>query len=143
MNKRQPCDRMMHDRGPQPTVFRLCRLAKENRTFRTAVWTGEHLQVTVMCIPVGGEIGLEMHDTVDQLICVQEGCALLQTGTCRESLTHSQKVPAGCTVMIPACTCHNLVNIGHVPLKLYSVYAPPEHPFGTVHCTKAEADAAE
>jgi mannose-6-phosphate isomerase-like protein (cupin superfamily) len=135
-NNRNP---NIKDYGPEPFVANIDCLAKTNPYYRTALWTGEHLQVTLMSIPVGGDIGLEMHDNIDQFIRIEDGCALIKMGKCEDNLDYQRKVNSNFAVLVPACTWHNIVNIGNTPLKLYSVYAPPKHPFGTVHRTKEEA----
>ena len=131
------------DHGGRPFVGNIEHLTCENPYFRATLWTGQYLQVTLMCIPVGGEIGLEIHTDVDQFLRIESGWALVQMGASRDALTFEQKAGDNDAVIVPAGTWHNLQNTGDVPLKLYSLYAPPEHPFGTVHCTKADADAAE
>jgi mannose-6-phosphate isomerase-like protein (cupin superfamily) len=112
-------------------------LAKANTFFREVLSTGPHCQVVVMSIPVGGEIGEEVHETVDQvLVCVEgEGTAVLAG--------ERSPVTPGHLVHVPAGTLHNLVNAGSRDLRLYTIYAPPQHAPGTVHRTKAEADASE
>ncbi len=109
--------------------------ARNNPFFREVVSTGPHAQVVVMSIPPAGEIGAETHQDVDQvLVCVEgEGVAIIEG---RRSPTR-----VGDLVHVPAGTLHNIVNVGTVDLKLYTVYAPPQHAPGTVHRTKAEADA--
>lgn len=111
--------------------------AKTNEWFREVLSTGPHCQVVVMSIPVGGEIGEEVHEHVDQvLVCVEgEAHAVLEG--------ERSPVHPGHLVHVPAGTRHNLVNVGSVDLKLYTVYAPPQHAVGTIHRTKAEADASE
>ena len=131
------------DYGPNPLVVNIRCLAEQTPYFRTALWTGRYMQITLMCIPPRGEIGLEMHRDVDQLIRVEAGCGLVMMGDGPETLGYRQAVDAGYGIVIPAGTWHNLVNTGCDPLKLVSVYAPPQHPFGTVHKTKADADAWE
>jgi mannose-6-phosphate isomerase-like protein (cupin superfamily) len=112
-------------------------LAKGNDAFRREVATGQHSQVVVMTIPRGEEIGEEVHETNDQLLVIVEGeCDAVLEG-------RTSKVGPNQLVLVPAGTRHNFVNTGSVPLRLVTVYAPPEHPPGTVHQTKAEADAAE
>lgn len=98
--------------------------------------------MTLMSIEVGGDIGLEVHPNVDQFIRIEQGQGLVQMGERKDRLDFERRVSEDDAIMIPAGTWHNVTNIGHVPLKLYSIYAPPEHPFGTVHRTKAEAMAA-
>ena len=133
----------IRDYGGEPVAVNIHRLARSNSNFRTALWTGDNLQVTLMSIPVGGEIGIEMHPHTDQFLRIESGCADIMMGKCRENLTYRQKGNSDYSVMIPAGTWHNIKNIGNIPLKLYSVYAPPQHPFGTVHKTKADSDKAE
>ena len=110
--------------------------AKANSYFREVLATGPNSQVVVMSIPPGGEIGSEVHPDVDQvLVFVQgEGQAILDGETSAVGVDRLVHVPAG--------TRHNFVNTGKIDLRLYTVYAPPEHAPGTIHKTKAEADAA-
>jgi mannose-6-phosphate isomerase-like protein (cupin superfamily) len=115
----------------------LDRLARENDDFRREVETAEHSQVVLMTISAGEEIGEEVHDGIDQLLVFVDGeaDAILEG--------ESSAVRAGQAVLVPAGTRHNVVNSGAGPLRLWTVYSPPEHAPGTVHQTKAEADAAE
>ena len=131
----------LKDYGGQPFVVNIEQAAKRNPNYRTAIWTGKHLQVTLMSIDVGGDIGLEVHPDVDQFIRIEQGEGLVQMGGRKDRLEFERNVSEDDAIMIPAGTWHNVTNTGHVPLKLYSIYAPPEHPFGTVHRTKAEAMA--
>ena len=133
----------IRDCGPEPFVVNMDHLAKMNSNYRTALWTGDHLQVTLMSIPVGGDVGIEMHDTVDQFIRIEDGLALVKMGKRKDHLDYQQRVNSDFAILIPACTWHNIINVGCTPLKLYSVYAPPKHPFGTVHKTKEDAQRAE
>ena len=114
-----------------------------NDTFRTALWTGKHLQLTTMSIPVGGDIGLEVHPDLDQFLRIEDGHGLVQMGNSKDNLYFRQPAYNDYAIFVPAGTWHNLTNMGNKPLKLYSIYAPPSHPFGTVHQTKAIADAEE
>ncbi len=133
----------IHDYGPEPFIVNIDQCAKSNPNYRTALWTGQHLQLTLMSIRVGGDIGLEMHSNLDQLIRVESGCGLVKMGSCKENLDIQGKVDENYAIVIPAGTWHNLINIGNGPLKVYSIYAPPQHPFGTVHETKEIAQEAE
>ena len=126
-----------------PFVANMEQTSRQNHNFRTAVWTGNHLQLTVMCIPFRGEIGLELHPDTDQLIRVEEGQASVRMGKSREQMTFQRCLGAGDAVLIPCGTWHNVVNTGNRALKLSSVYAPPHHPRGTIHRAKADAQAAE
>jgi mannose-6-phosphate isomerase-like protein (cupin superfamily) len=136
-------DGQLHDYGPEPLVININRAARLNPNYRTALWTGKHFQVTLMSIRVGGDIGLEMHPNLDQFIRVESGCGLVKMGNCKDDLNIHKKVDGNYAIVIPAGTWHNLMNIGNRPLKLYSIYAPPEHPFGTIHETKEIAGEAE
>ena len=111
--------------------------AQRNTFFRQVLSTGQHSQVVVMCIPPGGEIGDEVHETVDQVLIFVEG-----VGEAILNGEHGAVLP-GRLVFVPAGTRHNFINTGSVDMRLYTIYAPPEHAPGTVHRTKAEADAAE
>ena len=133
----------LRDYGPEPLVVNIERFSNINPNFRTALWTGKHLQVTLMSIKVGGDIGLEAHPHLDQFIRVVSGYGLVKMGKSKENLDLQKRVDGNFAVIIPAGTWHNLINIGNRPLKLYSIYAPPEHPFGTIHQTKEIAEEAE
>lgn len=115
----------------------------DNDTFRTVLFTGKHLQMTVMCLQPGEEIGVEKHDDLDQFIRIEEGMAQVQMGPSEHDLSQVHDVEDDWAAIIPGGTWHNVVNTGEGQLRLYSIYTPPEHPEGTVHQTKAEADAAE
>lgn len=114
-----------------------------NDTFRTVLFTGEHLQLTVMSIPAGSEIGLEAHADLDQFIRVEAGTGRIDLGPSKDQIDEHHDLSDDWAAVIPAGTWHNVVNTGDDALKLYSIYTPPEHPDGTVHATKAEADADE
>ena len=129
----------LRDYGPVPITVDLEKAAEENDTYRTALWTGKHLQLTLMSIGVGDDIGLEMHPDVDQLIRVEDGDALVVLGNRSDNLTFQKRVGSDYAAVVPAGTWHNIINAGNKPLKLSSVYAPPQHPWGTVHRTKADA----
>jgi mannose-6-phosphate isomerase-like protein (cupin superfamily) len=131
------------DYGPEPFVADIGRAAVQNLNFRTVLWTGTHLQVTLMSIPAGGEIGLELHPDVDQLLCIASGTGMVMMGRQSNLLNYRSRASNGDVIIIPAETWHNVVNTGNRPIKLFSVYAPPQHPHGTIHRTKAEADASE
>ncbi|MBB6451036.1 mannose-6-phosphate isomerase-like protein (cupin superfamily) [Geomicrobium halophilum] len=131
------------DHGSQPFVLNIEEAAKQNQTFRTALWTGEHLQVTVMSIDVGGDIGLEVHPEIDQFLRIESGQGLVQMGDRKDQLDFERRVYADYAIMVPAGKWHNITNTGNRPLKLYTIYAPPEHPYGTVHETKEIAMADE
>ena len=131
------------DHGPQPYVVNIEELTISNDTFRTAAWTGANMQMTLMAIQPGEDIGLEVHTDHDQFLRVEQGLGLVQMGASEDTLDFEANVEGDDAIFVPAGTWHNVTNTGDVPLKLYSIYAPAEHPHGTVHATKAEADAAE
>jgi mannose-6-phosphate isomerase-like protein (cupin superfamily) len=115
----------------------IIQLARSNDAFRREVATGRHSQIVVMTIPPGEEIGEEVHQENDQLLVFVDGQAdaVLDGKTTR--------VTPNDLVLVPAGTVHNFINTGQTPLRLVTVYAPPEHAPGTVHQTRAEAEAAE
>ena len=131
------------DLGSMPTLINIHHEAVCNHNFRRVIWTGESLQVTVMSIPVGGEIGLEIHNDLEQVIRIESGCANVYMEDTKESVKLIGTFNANYAIVIPAGTWHNVVNACACPLKVYSVYAPPKHPFGTVHETKMDSDLAE
>ena len=131
----------IQDHGPHPFVTDISQATNANPNFRTALWTGKFLQTTLMCIPAGGEIGLEVHPDTDQFFRVESGCGCAMLGPRRDALHCRCPVKDGSAVFVPAGAWHNMVNTGCCPLKLYSIYAPPQHPRGTAQRTKAQADA--
>ena len=133
----------MNDYGAEAAVLNIECLAEKNTNFRTALWTGKHLQVTLMCIPVGGEIGKEMHPDVDQFIRIESGFACVMMGKCEFDLNHHHNVNGNCLIIVPSGMWHNIINTGNTPLKLCSIYAPPQHPRSTIHRTKEDAENAE
>jgi mannose-6-phosphate isomerase-like protein (cupin superfamily) len=96
-----------------------------------------------MNINIGDDIGLEIHTDTDQFLKVEEGEGLVRMGNNRDIVDFQARISDDSAIMVPAGTWHNIINTGNKPLKLYSIYSPPEHPFGTVHRTKAEAQASE
>ena len=118
-------------------------LTKDNETFRTVLHTGTHAQLTVMSITVGGEVGWEAHPHLDQFLRIEQGTARVEFGPTETEITETYAVEDDWAIIVPAGTWHNIVNTGDEPLKLYSIYSPPEHPDGTVHYTKADSDAAD
>jgi mannose-6-phosphate isomerase-like protein (cupin superfamily) len=115
----------------------------DNTTFRTVLFTGEHAQLTVMRLAPGEDIGLESHPTHDQFIRIEDGQGRVELGETNERIDETHEVEDDWAIVIPAGVWHNVVNTGSSDMKLYSLYAPPEHPPDTVHETKADAEAAE
>jgi mannose-6-phosphate isomerase-like protein (cupin superfamily) len=116
---------------------------KQNTTFRTALWTGKHSQLTVMSLKPGEDIGLEVHPEVDQFLRLERGTARVEVGPSRDVLSERYDVGEDWAFVVPAGTWHNVVNTGDTDLKLYTIYSPPNHPAETVHVTKGDAEAAE
>lgn len=128
----------LKDFGPAPYVVDIEDATVENETFRTALWTGKFLQMTVMSIPVGGDIGFEVHHDTDQFLRLEQGRGLVQMGPTKDEFTFEQEVEDDWAVLVPTGVWHNITNIGDVPMKVYSIYAPPHHAHGTVHQTQAD-----
>lgn len=126
------------DHGAQPIAFDIEDATSRNENFRTAIWTGNFLQMTLMTLQPGEDIGLELHTQTDQFIRVEEGEGVVYMGDAEDNLDFVRDVKADFVFFIPAGKWHNLVNTGDEPLKLYSIYAPVEHPHSTVHATRAE-----
>ena len=133
----------LKDSGPRPYVVDIEEATVKNQNFRTALWSGGNLQLTLMSIPVGGEIGLEAHSELDQFLRIEQGRGLVQMGQSIDALDFEEQIGDNWVVLVPAGMWHNITNVGDTPLKIYSIYAPPEHPHGTIHATKAESDAVE
>lgn len=131
------------DYGEQPYVVDIEDLTIKNSSFRVAKWTGKNMQMTVMSIKPGDEVGLEKHDTHDQFLRIEQGSANVVMGLEKDSLDFSQIAEADFAIFVPAGYWHNVINTGQEELKLYSIYAPCEHPKGTIHQTYEEALAAE
>lgn len=129
----------LSDYGPNPYVVNIEEATRQNYNYRATLWTGNYLQLTVMSINPRDDIGLEIHTDHDQFIRIEEGQGLVLMGDSRDNLYFQEKVYDGYVIFIPAGKWHNVINIGCVPLKLYAIYAPPEHPHGTIHKTKEDA----
>ena len=119
------------------------RATLDNGTFRTVLFTGAHVQLTVMRLAPGEDIGLEAHPHLDQFLRIEQGRARVELGRTEGRVDEAHEVADDWAVIVPAGTWHNVVNTGEQDLKLYSLYAPPEHAPDVVHATKAEAQAAE
>ena len=131
----------LRDYGPCPFVINIEEATKQNDFFRIALWTGEYLQLTLMSIK--DEIGLEFHEDLDQFIRIEEGEGIIKIGDRKDQLDFEAKVFDDDAIFIPAGKWHNLINTGSTPIKLYSIYAPPDHPRGTVDETKEDAEERE
>ena len=118
-------------------VGKIEQVTLQNTAFRQVVFTGKHAQLVVMSLLPQEEIGMEVHESVDQFFRVESGTAkVVMNG-------EESQVADGDAFIVPAGTQHNVINTStDQPLKLYTIYSPPNHPPGTVHQTKAEAEAA-
>jgi mannose-6-phosphate isomerase-like protein (cupin superfamily) len=119
------------------------RATLDNTTFRTELFTGEHTQLTVMRLAPGEDIGREAHVDHDQFLRIEQGRARVELGRTEETVDETHDVEDDWAIIVPAGIWHNVINTGSEDVKLYSLYSPPEHPPGTVHETKADAEAAE
>lgn len=128
------------DHGKQPVVENIEGMTLENENFRTTIWTGDKLQVTLMTIQPGDDIGLEVHHGIEQFLRVEQGQGLCQMGPSEDNLNFEREVKADDVIIVPADTWHNITNQGDEPIKLYSIYAGPDHQPGTVHRTHEDAE---
>lgn len=131
------------DIGPKPQVFNLEEATLANDQYRQVAWTGKHLQLTLMSIPVGGDIGLEVHPETDQFLRLDGGRGRVQMGPAEHQLDQDWEVEDGFAIFVPAGMWHNVTNIGDEPMRLYAVYAPVHHAAGKVHPTQADSEADE
>ncbi|AXI11008.1 cupin domain-containing protein [Oceanobacillus sp. 143] len=132
----------LKDFGKGPFIVKIDKAAEQNNTFRTVLWTGNHLQVTVMSLNIGEDTGLEVHPNADQFIRIEDGQGIVQIGDKRGKYYILEKVHDDDAIIVPAGKWHNLINTGDKALKLYTIYAPPQYPLATIHRTKADAIAA-
>src|SRR5699024_5369649 len=129
----------LKDYGKDPLTINIEAATLQNENFRTTLWTGDFFQVTLMSIPVGGDIGLEIHKDTDQFLRLEQGKGKVQMGDSKEDLSYEKEVAADDVVIVHSGKYHNITNIGDIPMKVYSIYAPPHHPKGTIHETQDDA----
>jgi mannose-6-phosphate isomerase-like protein (cupin superfamily) len=129
----------INDIGPEPQSFNLEDETVENANYRTVSWSGRYLQLTLMSIPEGGDIGLETHPETDQFLRLDAGRGRAQMGPSPDNLTFDQEVSDGWCILVPAGIWHNVTNIGDEPMQLYAIYAPAHHKPGKIHATATEA----
>lgn len=134
-------DARVLDIGPEPQSFDIEGATNQNPDYRTVAWSGRYLQVTLMSIPVGGDIGLEVHPETDQFLRLETGKGRVQMGAAKNQLTFDETVSDGWCVLVPAGTWHNITNMGATPMQVYAIYAPAHHRPGKVHSTAAIANA--
>ena len=126
------------DKGNAPFVFGIERSSKENDAYRRAIWTGKNIQIVLMSVLPGDEIGWESHSHGDQLIIITQGNGEIFMGESKSSPAIKKNVGEGDAIIVPEGTLHNLKNPGREPLKIMSIYSPPAHPYGTVENTHGE-----
>lgn len=131
------------DNGPQPNTFDIETATRENTNYRTVAWTGKYFQVTLMSIPVGESIGLEVHPETDQFLRLDAGQGKCVMGPDKDNLNYEQDVEDGWAIQVPAGTWHDVINTGDEPMQLYVVYAPTHHAQGKIHKTAADSEADE
>jgi len=131
----------IEDLGPKPHAFDIEGAVEENTNYRSVAWSGRYLQVTLMSIPTGGDIGLEAHPETDQFIRLDAGKGRVQMGPAKDQLSFEQDVSDGWCVLVPAGTWHNITNTGTTPMQVYTIYAPAHHKPGKVQATAAVAEA--
>jgi len=129
------------DIGPKPQSFDIEDATKDNTDYRSVAWSGRYLQLTLMSIPVGGDIGLEAHPETDQFLRLDAGRGRTQMGPAKDELNFEQDVSDGWCVLVPAGTWHNITNTGDTPMQVYAIYAPAHHKPGKVQATAAVAKA--
>jgi mannose-6-phosphate isomerase-like protein (cupin superfamily) len=131
------------DIGPEPHSFDLENATIDNTNYRAVAWSGKYLQLTLMSIPAGEDIGLEAHPETDQFLRLDAGRGRVQMGRTKDQLDFDREVEDGWAIFVPAGTWHNVTNIGDKTLQLYAVYAPVHHASGKIHATAADAERDE
>jgi mannose-6-phosphate isomerase-like protein (cupin superfamily) len=131
----------IEDIGPKPQSFDIERATTHNEDYRSVAWSGRYLQVTLMSIPVGGDIGLEAHPETDQFLRLEAGVGRAQMGEAKDKLTFDKEVSDGWCVLVPAGAWHNITNTGTEPMQVYAIYAPSHHMPNKVQSTEAIAMA--
>ena len=133
----------MIDNGPNPNAFNIETATVENSNYRTVVWTGRYMQVTLMSIPVGESIGLEVHDENDQFLRIEAGEGRCVMGPAADQLNFQQDVSDDWSIQVPAGVWHDVINTGTEPLRLYSIYSPVHHAQVRVHATAEDSERDE
>ncbi|MBD3107246.1 cupin domain-containing protein [Bacillus sp. AGMB 02131] len=141
MNRQVPV--ALTDYGGQPFVVNIHQATLRNDTYRTALWTGSQFQITLMSLNKGEDIGLQMFPDIDVFLHVSQGKGLVQMGKDQNHIDFVRKIDPQTAIIVPAGMWNNIVNVGDGPLKLYSIYAPPNHPIGTIYATKEQAYTAD
>lgn len=128
----------INDHGPGPHAVDIEKVTTENSNFRTTHWTGTHLQLTLMSIAPGDDVGLEVHPDNDQFLRLEQGKGRCVMGPSADVVTFEQDVEDDWAIFVPAGVWHNVINTGDEDMRLYAIYGPAHHPHGTVHPTKAD-----
>ena len=131
------------DNGPKPNAFDIETATTANTAYRTVAWTGKYLQVTLMSIPVGSSIGLEVHPETDQFLRLDAGQGRCVMGPSKDNLDFEQEVSDGWSIQVPAGMWHDVINTGDEPMQVYAVYAPTHHAQGIVQETAEDAERDE
>ena len=131
------------DNGPKPNAFDIETATTANTAYRTVAWTGKYLQVTLMSIPVGSSIGLEVHPETDQFLRLDAGQGRCVMGPSTDNLDFEQEVSDGWSIQVPAGMWHDVINTGDEPMQVYAVYAPTHHAQGIVQETAEDAERDE
>ncbi|QFG69978.1 cupin domain-containing protein [Ornithinimicrobium pratense] len=131
------------DNGPRPNAFNIEAETRANANYRTVAWTGKYLQVTLMSIPAGESIGLEVHPETDQFLRLDAGRGRCVMGPAEDDLTFEQEVTDGWSIQVPAGMWHDVINTGDEPLQVYAIYAPVHHAAGIVHETADDSERDE
>lgn len=124
------------DMGKQPWVFDIEEATIAGDNYRMAIWTGDYMQLVLMSLKPGETIDLEVHGDHDQFMRIEQGTARVLMGKTKDNLTFDEKAKDDFAIMIPAGYWHKIINEGDTDLKLYTIYAPAEHPFGTTQKEK-------
>lgn len=122
------CNTTFDNKNMHPYIANIHQHTLENNNFRIALWTGDHIQMTLMCIPPCEEIGFEVHENLDQFIRIEKGQAVFKAGECMHHITYQKIMCENDGVFIPAGYCHNIINTQNEPLKLSVIYSSPNHP---------------
>ncbi|SRR5690625_70 len=133
----------INDNGPNPNAFDIETATRQNDNYRTVAWTGKYFQVTLMSIPVGESIGLEVHPNTDQFLRLDAGQGRCVMGPTRDELNFTQEVTDGWSIQVPAGTWHDVINTGDEPMRLYAIYAPVHHAPGLTQATSVDAEQDE
>lgn len=137
--EQDPAPATEEDMGKNPWVLNIELGTLANPHYRNARWTGEYLQMTFMSLSPGETIDLEVHNDHDQFIRIEQGEAQVLMGRSRNEMSFVRSVSGDWAIFIPAGYWHEVRNTGKTDLKLYTIYAPGEHPAGTIHETYQQA----